>query len=330
LADPPAAAPPPQDPPAPRVLKVAPDDTQTQKPNTVTLQVPAPPAVSGNDPVAVLTTHLSQIAGGHPKHLLEEEAPYVLRVVFLALDETRTPPNPSLSWWTRTKAVLADIYRQNSGWAADLVAGGQVNLHWRFVDGGEPFGVRPPGSNQLGHFLTGLGHGLAAMSIDRDQLIALDMGHELVIGDENAVGAGMPFVGAFKTALSNMNRDVTGQVDLTRLDVDLAAPIQQYVRQVLTGGLMNQDVKDPGKSGFSVQDLRLTAMAWHAASLVSQYAFASVDQLNTWLTNNLGTHASDPESLAPAPANPAGPWLNDRDYKTNPGAANPPSSGQGP
>jgi hypothetical protein len=52
--------------------------------------------------------------------------------------------------------------------------------------------------------------------------------------------------------------------------------------------------------------------------MVMSGAFGGIDELNTWLQNNLSTQAGDPESGAPAPANPSGPLLNDLDFKTKP------------
>ncbi len=318
MSDPPIQNPIPADPAARRTFKVAP--TKGDKTNVISVKAKGPPPpATGNDPVAVLTAQLSRITAENPKHFWEGMSGYIVRVVGIALRETRTPVPSGATTKQRALQVLGSIFRQNSGWADDATAGGQMNLHWRFVDGGEPFGARPPGSNQLGHFLTGLGHRMSGAAMATDQVLAMDIGHELVKGDALAAGAGTPFVGAFKTALANLDSDPTHQVNLAQLDVDIAPAIKEYVKQVLTGSLnpgVNPDVKDAGKEGFSVQDLRLTAMAWHLGDMVMNGAFGSVDDLNTWLKNNLGTHASDPESGAPPPANPSGPLLNDLDFKT--------------
>jgi hypothetical protein len=327
VADPSITPPPASGPPPPRTFRVAPN---TNNPNIVALQVAPPAAVSGNDPIATLTKNLTRIAADHPAHFWQDATTQVLIVVLRALDETRWVAD-GRPLKLLLQQYLTGAYRQSGGWAADAVAGGQVNLHWRFVDGGEPFGARPPGSNQLGHYLTGLGHGINAESWDQDDLIGLDVGHELMPGDQNAIAAGKPFAPVFRAALSRMNRDPAGLVDMVQLDADLQPIIQQYVRQVLTGDLNptthpNGDplhIDDPGRAGFSVQDLRLTAMAWHTARMIESRLFADVPALNAWLTGNLTTRTSDPESQAPAPVNPAGPWLNDTDYKTNP--SGPPS-----
>jgi hypothetical protein len=52
--------------------------------------------------------------------------------------------------------------------------------------------------------------------------------------------------------------------------------------------------------------------------MVLSGAFGGIDELNTWLQNNLSTQPGDPESGAPAPANHSGPLLNDLDFKTKP------------
>lgn len=313
--------------PGSRTIKVA--AAKGEQPIVISLKAKAPPpTTSGHDPVAILTGELSRIASGNPQGALEGTSGHIVRVVQIALRETRTPA-PSGSTKLRAAQTLGGVSRQNSGWADDAVAGGQTNLHWRFVDGGEPFSVRPAGSNQLGHFLTGLGHRLSAAAMVTDDVMAADIGHELIKGDGLAIAAGTPFVPIFKTALSNMDNDPKHIVDLRKLDVDLAPAIDQYVKQVLIGSLnpiVNpfDPVKNPGgitdagKEGFSVQDLRLTAMSWRLGGMVMSGAFGGIDELNTWLQNNLSTQAGDPESGAPAPANPSGPLLNDLDFKTKP------------
>jgi len=318
LSDPPVPASSPQDPPGRRTFKVAAGD----KVHVVSVKAKAPPpTTTGNDPVAILTTQLSRIATEHPQHAWEGMSGYIIRVTAIALRETRTSIPKNASMGQRILQVDGNVFRQNSGWAADGVAGGQTNLHWRFVDGGEPFGARPAGSNQLGHFMTGFGHRMSVATMVTDAVAAIDIGHELAKGDGNARSAGDPFVGVFKTARSHMDSDPHHIVDLKQLDTDLTPIIAEYVKQVLTGRLnhaVNPDISDAGKEGFSVQDLRLTAMAWHLGDMVLDGAFGSVDELNLWLKNNLGTQPGDPESGAPPAVNPNGPLLNDLDFKTKP------------
>jgi hypothetical protein len=218
----------------------------------------------------------------------------------------KAPP----TYWN-PRAVIGRILSESKSIIPMLYTGGFTSLDDSAGFRSEFKDPYSESSNQTGHFLTAVAHGLEGVGLvetylkmdnksstlkTREVAMRLDIGHELradptPIEALNCVATTTfcPFleqykkttstdVKTFEKALKNLSSDPDATLELARLKKDLAPIIAKI---------------PVNSSGNSEQDLLLTAIGWKFADIIAANGFKNSSQAADWLNNNL---ASSPQT----------------------------------